>query len=243
MDRPPPVCPPPVCTPLVWVTRTQPQAGATAARLRERGAEPLVDPLLEVELLDTVSDPSAFGHLIVTSFNALDIYAAQHNARHQTVWTVGDATAQAARAAGFTRVHSASGDSGDLIHLLRTQKPKGELLWLRAETPARDLSTALAEFSVTPVSVYRTVARDAPQARARMSDITHILLHSARAAEAFALYLTDQRPEVSARILCLSPAIAARLREGLNFTGNLAPAGLNIEVAASADEEALLARL
>ncbi|MFT3997521.1 MAG: uroporphyrinogen-III synthase [Asticcacaulis sp.] len=229
--------------PLVWVTRTQPQAEATAARLRQRDIAALIDPLLTVEPLDPVFDPTAVDHLIVTSLNALDIYAARHTARHQTVWAVGDATAQAAREAGFTGIHSASGDAGDLIRLLRAESPKGRLLWLRPETPARDLTTALPELDMTPALVYRTVVREAAMARAQMSDITHILLHSARAADACIPYLTGPRPKAAPHILCLSQAIAGRLREGLNFAGNLPPTGLNIEVAASPDEEALLARL
>ena len=37
--------------PLVWVTRAQPGAAATAERLRAMGYEPLVAPLLEVRTL------------------------------------------------------------------------------------------------------------------------------------------------------------------------------------------------
>ena len=37
---------------LIWVTRTQPGAEATAGRLRAMGFDPLVAPLLEVRALD-----------------------------------------------------------------------------------------------------------------------------------------------------------------------------------------------
>lgn len=224
---------------LIWITRTQPQAEVTAARVRERGFETLVDPLLTVENLTPAIDAARYDHIIATSINGLNSFTTQHVSRHQSVWAVGDATADAAREAGFTRVHSAAGDAGDLIALLRAIGPEGPILYLRPETPAQDLMRALSSLDITPAIYYRTVVRDAPEARARMAGITHVLLHSPRAAEACAPYLVTSE----ATVICISGATAQRLREHLNFTGNLPSAGLNIEVAASPDEEALLARL
>ncbi|UDF04150.1 uroporphyrinogen-III synthase [Asticcacaulis sp. AND118] len=224
---------------LIWITRTQPQAEATAARVRERGFETLVDPLLAVENLTPAIDAARYDHIIATSINGLSSFTTQHVSRHQSVWAVGDATADAARQAGFTRVHSAAGDAKDLIALLRAIGPEGPILYLRPEIPAQDLMRALSSLDITPAIYYRTVGRDAPEARVRLNDITHVLLHSPRAAEACAPYLTASE----ATVICISEATAQRLREHLNFTGNLPSAGLNIEVAASPDEEALLARL
>ncbi|MCA1936989.1 MAG: uroporphyrinogen-III synthase [Asticcacaulis sp.] len=225
--------------PLIWVTRTEPQASVTAQALRARGFEVINDPLLEVEPLSPDIDVARFAHIIATSINGLKAFTRQYATRHQTVWAVGDATAREAREAGFHTVHSASGDVEDLIRLLKAETPQGPLLYPQPETPARDLSTALSGFDLHPVLFYRTVVRDAPDARAQMAAITHILLYSPRGAQACAPYLSG----VTARVLCISEATAQRLREHLNFTGNLPSAGLNIEVAASPDEEALFARL
>jgi len=229
--------------PLIWITRTEPQASVTAARVQARGLTALVDPLLAVERLSPAIEAGAYAHLIVTSLNGLDAFCAQHSERYHTVWAVGDATANAARKAGFSAVRSASGDVDALTALLTAQAPEGPLLWLKPESPARDLIAALPGLDLTAACYYRTVVRDAPLARAHLSDITHILLHSPRAAEACAPYLSAPLPGRTATVLCLSGAVAARLREHLNFTGNLPYTGLNIEVAASPDEEALLRRL
>lgn len=225
--------------PLIWITRTEPQASVTASRLEARGLTALVDPLLAVERLSPDIEASAFTHLIVTSLNGLEAFCAQHPQRHHTVWAVGDATAEAAHTAGFAQVHSASGNVEDLCALVSARAPEEPLLWLKPETAARDLITALPGRNLTAACYYRTVIREAGVARARLSDITHILLYSPRAAQACAPYLAGE----TATVLCLSEAVAVRLREHLNFAGNLPPVGLNIEVAASPDEEALLRRL
>ncbi|ESQ77781.1 uroporphyrinogen-III synthase [Asticcacaulis sp. YBE204] len=219
---------------LVWITRTEPAATVTAAKVAALGFVPLVDPLLTVKALKPDLDPKAFDDLIVTSPNGLDAFCAQHSDHRHTVWAVGDTTAEAARRAGFIHVHSAQGDAGDLLELLKTADPTRRYLYVSPETPARDLLSDLGGYDVTRAVFYRTVER---RANAPINDLTHVLLHSPRAAALAAPYLRD----ATLTVICISDNTARALRESLNLvTGNLPSAGLNIRVAATPDEAAML---
>ena len=97
------------------VTRPQPGAAATAARLAAAGCDPVVAPFLTVRACQ-VPLPAAAGlqAVVAASGNALHLPASFHGVK---LLTVGDATAARARALGFTEVFSAGGDADDLAHL------------------------------------------------------------------------------------------------------------------------------
>ena len=87
--------------------------------------------------------------------------------------TVGDRSADAARAAGFTRVESADGALADLVRLA-TRHAGGRLLYLAGEDRAGDLAGELSGhgIAVETAVVYRAVAleklpAEIAQARAR----------------------------------------------------------------------------
>ena len=81
----------------VWVTRTRPGADATAARLRERGHEPVVAPVLEVRALPSSVHLADIGALAFTSANAVDAFAALSvEGRTLPVFAVGDASERSA---------------------------------------------------------------------------------------------------------------------------------------------------
>ena len=101
----------------VLVTRPEPGASETAARIAALGYQPIVASLLEIRILHAALPPS--GHVqavLATSGNAIAALPASH--RHLPLFAVGDATAGLARAAGFAAVHSASGDAGALAALV-----------------------------------------------------------------------------------------------------------------------------
>src|SRR6266542_1911543 len=106
----------------VLVTRPHPDDEATAAALRARGFEVLRAPMLRFEPVPFHADADApYGAVIVTSANALRAIAS-----HLTdspllrlpLFAVGEHTAAAARAAGFSQVSAARGDAGALRDLL-----------------------------------------------------------------------------------------------------------------------------
>lgn len=124
------------------------------------------------------------------------------------VLTVGDATACAARAAGFDEVRSADGDVEALARLIRAAAPGARLLHPAALHPAGDLAGALrgdADIRVLPL--YEAVPTDLPPPAA--FDI--VLIHSPRAARELSARLPDA---LAGRIaVAISAAAAAPLRD------------------------------
>ena len=198
----------------VWVTRARPGADSTADRLRARGLRPLVAPLLGVRPLLWTPDLDGVGALAFTSLNAVAAAPAGLAASGLPVFAVGDATADAARRAGFARVESASGDAADLARLVASRRAAfaGDLLHLSAAEPASDLGALLAPaVRVRPAHVYETVALPAADAaHAAWPHLRAVLLHSPKAAAVFAATAGDW-PGDHVRLLCLSPAVARRL--------------------------------
>ena len=85
------------------ILRPEPGASATAARARAMGLEPVTMPLFKVEAVDwDAPDPGLFDALLLTSANAVR-YAGERlrSLRQLPVYAVGEATAAAAREAGF----------------------------------------------------------------------------------------------------------------------------------------------
>ena len=217
----------------VWVTRAQPGADATAARLRARGFEPVVSPLLEVRpLAGGPIDLSGVAALAFTSSNGVAAFAGRSAARDLPVFTVGAATAAAARAAGFVEVTSADGDVAALAAVIVSRgSAAGAVLHAAPTEPAGDLVAALAALGVSArsLALYETVAV-APDRRV---EVAAVLLHSPKAARALADHLAAH-PAPSLHALCLSAAVAAPL----------ADAGLAcVQAALHPTEDALLALL
>ncbi len=94
----------------IWITRAEPGAQLTAERLRALGHEPGVPPLMEGQPVGEPPDLAGVGALAFTSRNGVRAFAALSSERSLPVFAVGDATASAAREAGFQDVSSAGGD-------------------------------------------------------------------------------------------------------------------------------------
>jgi uroporphyrinogen-III synthase len=169
----------------LWVTRTAPDAHATAIRLRALGHEPVVAPLLEVRSIGGIRpDLKGVAALAFTSRNGVAAFARLTRRRNLPVYTVGEATAQAAREAGFGAVSSADGALAELVALIALHPPKGRLLWPGAAEPAGDLAAAVAAHGVEclHLPVYETVE----SAIVAPSGIDGVLVHSPRAARVLA---------------------------------------------------------
>ena len=187
--------------PLALVTRPAARAGALVARLEARGWRTLRWPLLEIVDLAPPAIPDGAQAVLATSASALR--RATGDAR--PMLCVGDATADAARAAGFADVRSAGGDSAALAGLARASLDPhaGPLVFLRGETVAGDLAGALraAGFTVLERVVY--AARDAGPPPAPVA--------AALAAGAVAL-AAFYSPRSAATFARHAPAFAAGLR-------------------------------
>ena len=215
----------------IWITRAQPEADATALRVRALRHEPVVAPVLEIQPIGEAPDLADVGALAFTSRNGVRAFAGLSSERGLPVFAVGDATADAAREAGFDEVVSASGDVAALATLIaETGKGmNGQVLHAAPEEPAGDLVSALAAQGVAARAhtVYRTAPADfAPPAEADV-----VLIHSAKAARQLAQHrdMAAAAPAITA--ICISSAAAEPLH-GLGFR--------DVLLASSPDEAAMI---
>ena len=223
----------------IWITRAEPGASATAARVCALGFEPIVQPLLAIRpLAEAAIDLADAAALAFTSVNAVAAFVDLSPERRLPVFTVGDATAAAARDAGFAHVTSARGDAGDLAATLKANAPdlRGVIVYPAAARPARDLAALVAGAGLTlrAVPVYETVGIPPPDAFiGQLPDLDGVLIHSARAAAALGdVVAAHPAPHLVA--YALSPQAARPL----------ATAGLRrIHTAAAPNEAALLEEL
>jgi uroporphyrinogen-III synthase len=116
----------------VLVTRPEPGASATAARIAALNLRPVIAPMLAVRAVASrLPPPESVQAVLAASANAV---AALPPAFHATrLLAVGDATAGRARAAGFAYVRSADGDAEALAALAAACcDPRGAALLLAA---------------------------------------------------------------------------------------------------------------
>jgi uroporphyrinogen-III synthase len=207
--------------PRLLVLRPEPGASATAERARTLGLDPVVVPLFEVEPVEwEAPEPGGFDGLLLTSANAVRHAGGKiEGLRGLKAYAVGEATAEAAREAGFDI--GATGDAG-VDRLLGSIESDLKLLHLCGE----DRIESDARQSITPLVVYRSKAVDAPDVSAAQGGIA--LIHSPRASRRFAELVSDRSSTV---IAAISDAAAKAAGHGWK----------QVAVADLASDEALLA--
>ncbi len=202
----------------VLVTRPEDQAHETAAALRARGHEPLLDPLLQIELLPDVALPADLdvAALIVTSRNAVP--ALEGVPPRLPVACVGDATATAVRAAGFPVLMAAPGSVAALAAALRERLPAGAaVLHLSGQerAPGTEAAFVRAGLRYRHLVVYRAVAATALRVTTREAlaagQLDAVLLFSPRSAAVLCELV--RRADLVRAVrgcvaACLSPAVA-----------------------------------
>ena len=207
------------------VLRPEPGNAATVARIITAGHQALALPLFAVRALAwTPPDPAAHDALILTSANTLRHGGAGLGALCALpVLAVGEATAAAARKAGFTVLLTGERNAAHLLTLAAGQGITRALhLGGRERTmPDSDIVTA-------SIAVYASEALPiAPEQVAQLDDSV-ALLHSARAARRLAALASDRS---TIRIAALSPAVRDAAGPGW-------PA---VTVAATPDDTSLIA--
>jgi uroporphyrinogen-III synthase len=156
----------------VLVTRPEPGASDTAARVAALGYRPVIAPLLEIRPARATLPPSgSVQAILVTSGNALPALPVSH--RHLPLFAVGEATATQARRIGFAQVISADGDAAALASLVteRSDRHAGPLLLAsghgQGEALAADLRTRgfrvirRVVYAAVPVANLPEIAREA----------------------------------------------------------------------------------
>jgi uroporphyrinogen-III synthase len=209
------------------VTRPKEDAAELAAKLKARGFDVVLEPLLTIRL---AADAAAqLKHalpgvqaLLFTSANGARAFAQATRGRELPAFAVGDATARAARDAGFAKVESAQGDVRDLARLVaaRLKPAAGALLHAAASEVAGDLGgdLAAAGFEVRRVRLYEAVAAtrlsDAAQAAIGADEIGCALFFSPRTAATFVRLAREAglgQRLVHTVGIGLSPAVTAAL--------------------------------
>lgn len=227
------------------VTRPREDALRLARDLQARGHDCFLEPLLAIE--PTGERPALDGvqALAATSRHGIAAFARQERRRDLPLFAVGEATGEAARAAGFEAVSVAEGDAAALARLLaaRLSPQDGTILHLAGETLAADLGAllALAGLPVRRCSLYRARAADnlSPALLAALRDgrLDGATFLSPRTGTTFVRLVNAAGIAATIRSLtayCLSPAVAAALSP-LRWAA--------IETAAAPRLEALLAKL
>jgi len=226
------------------VTRPVQDAGPLAERLRAMGHEAVVEPMLTVRIDPAAAIPDErWRALVVTSANAVRALKGRkelERLRAVPVFAVGASSAEAARSEGFTDVTSADGDLVALAERIRQAVPRedGRLLYVTGRQISGDLAGKLRKDGYW---VERVVLYEAERAQTLSSELADalsggeidgVLLFSARTAGVWT--------EITGRTVtgdamdgvthyCLSPAVAALVREGIP-----------VRVAETPDTEALL---
>jgi uroporphyrinogen-III synthase len=206
------------------VTRPEPDATDTAARLAALDIEAALFPLLSHETLQTsIPDPAGFAAVALTSGNALralEQRGALKDFCGLPAFTVGDRTARLARDMGFTEVTSAGGTLSDLVDLLAHAGVKGPIFYPTGRDQSGDLAKSLAPFGVMTIAtqVYAmNAATDLPeQIVGELDDgsIDAALFYSRRTAETFAKLAGEKLGRLSRLelgMLCLSETVAQPL--------------------------------
>ena len=232
----------------VLVTRPAEDAASLLQTLAAHGHEALLAPLLTIAPNEGLPGPpelTGVQALLFTSANGVRAFAGLSESRGLPVFTVGEASAAAARRAGFARVESAGGDVSDLARLAaeRLEPAKGTLFHGAARRVAGDLKGLLEGrgFTVRRDVLYEAIAAAAlPEplrAALESGKLDVATFFSPRTAEIFVTLVRDANLESGCTrtlALALSEAVADRLRV-LSWAG--------VTVAERPNEEALIARL
>ena len=178
----------------VIVTRAEPGASETLARLEAMGLPAIASPMLALARLDVpLPDLSKVAHLVFTSANGVRFFAEATDARAAKAWCVGPSTAAAARAAGFADVHEGTGDAAALAQDMLAGLPAGTpgVLHVANAAAAGELVAALKQGGIPAefLALYETQPADdlSPEAEAALAaGPCCVLIHSAKGAAAFA---------------------------------------------------------
>ncbi|URQ74958.1 MAG: uroporphyrinogen-III synthase [Candidatus Ochrobactrum gambitense] len=205
----------------VLVTRPEPAASLTAAKLTDAGFEPVLLPLSRtVSMAFTTLPDTRFDALTVTSANAFRHAGHALPNRDMPLFAVGEGTARAACEAGFTEVVDGGGDAVRLAETMRRTLPQGaRILYLagRVRQPIFEERVSAAGLDMTVCDVYDIETIDYPRDELQRilgtQPLAAVMLYSGVAAEKFVEAMVGIAPPFNekTRFLCISARVAAKL--------------------------------
>lgn len=212
----------------VLVTRPDPASRRTAQLLADLGHAPVLLPLFETRFVEV--DPNIlngdWAALVFTSANAVKAVGGAFVSSNPPVYTVGGATAHAARGFGYTDIRAGTAGGRELAEMIAADVASGELalpegreiLYLAAQDRRPELEQGLsaASIPVTAAVVYRmdkiSYSTDFIIS-AKMSSVPDaVLLYSPNAARRlFELFAAQalESPASGMAVCCLSSEVAA----------------------------------
>lgn len=229
----------------VLVTRPEPAASQTAARLKAMGHEAVVDPMLRIAPTRAPLPDGPFDAVAFTSINGVKAFAAHSDFPRFSAlpaFAVGSRTAREARNVGFASVTDCEGDAAALAgRLAQALGPGARVLNPAGEDRAADLAELLAEpglkvelaiiYAAEPADALSEEARDA-LASGTIAAALHFSHRTVKTLLACAAAAGLQGRLAEVRHLCMSAQVGAPLG-----------AGAKVEVAAAPNEDELLALL
>ncbi|MEQ9640341.1 MAG: uroporphyrinogen-III synthase [Alphaproteobacteria bacterium] len=177
------------------LTRPAQDSVALAAELERRGHTAVVEPMLDIRPLPHAPLGLVGAQaILLTSANGARALLGRSVGHYMPIYAVGNATARAARDAGFSRVESAAGDVEALADLViaRLDPAAGRLVHVAGSAVAGDLAGRLidAGFDVARAVLYAaepaTALSPACRDNLHAGSLDGALFFSPRSARAFA---------------------------------------------------------
>lgn len=208
----------------VLITRPEPSASVTAAKLAALGYSPVSLPLSRTVSLEFSIANQSFDALAVTSANAFRHVQDELLQPYKLLplFAVGEGTARAAIAAGFDQVIEGGGDAVRLASRMAENLPAGaQVLYLagRIRQPVFEERVLQARLTMHVCDVYDIEQIDYSDDEIRVvlpkSPFVAVLVYSGVAAQRF----TRIMPQIEAalgsdtRFLCISGRVAEQLPE------------------------------
>ncbi len=202
----------------VLVTRAEPGASETAARLIAMGVVPLVAPALSIAAFAPEAGwaPQSGERVIFTSANGVRAYVEAGFPGSVDAMCVGPATTSAAEDAGFSKIWNADGNSDSLVEKITSGFEPDDGAWVHYanDAAAGEVCRRLndAGFAARFVPLYGARPTGRPDALELLERGDVILLHSAKAADAVRGWLDETPVETGELVLV---AVSERAAEPL----------------------------
>lgn len=150
---------------LALLTRPQPDAESTAAKLSRLGIDSFIEPLLEISFNHISHLPNNITAIIVTSGNALAALDKNNLVpKDFPIITVGINSAEKALSYGFSNIKHASGDAVSLCAFIKEQYQPEEnnFLYLHGDIITADISAILQSsgFKCSSLEIYKANAKN-----------------------------------------------------------------------------------
>lgn len=214
--------PPPLSGLSVVVTRPRHQAGALASALRERGAEPIVVPMIEIvdpldggrALAEAVARVGDHVWVVLTSPNGAVRFCDQLDGplpAHVRVATIGPGTAEVLTERGLHAdlVPGTYVAESLLADFPAPTEPRSRVLLARAETARDVLPDGLRElgWEVDVVTAYRTVGVDPTEGDRRLVEAADVVTFtsSSTVEQWVAAFGVERMPPT---VACIGPVTA-----------------------------------